>query len=238
MGGLGARFAQAGFTLPKPLIPVDGKPMFLKALSSLEGWDAPRRHTAVLRREHQEQFRLGTLLREALPTLEVLLLEEMTRGAVETCLAAAPRMAGDAGLLVLDCDLWFHSRPYAELVQASLADPARLAGGLLTFAASDPRYSYAQVDSAGRVMRTAEKVVISDRAIAGAYYFATESHFLRVARRLLDEPLGPEMKEYYLSYLYNLLLEEGGVVHAAPIQGYASFGTPEELERYQAERAR
>ncbi|HLL06551.1 MAG TPA: NTP transferase domain-containing protein [Myxococcaceae bacterium] len=233
MAGLGSRFSEAGFTTPKPLIPVDGMPMFLKALSSLDGWDMERVFTVVLRRQHETEFQLGTLLQKHLPSCRVVLLENMTRGAVETCLAAEHLMEGSRGLLVMDCDLWFRSLTYRDLVRASLEDKDPLSGGLLTFEAKDARYSYAQLEG-GRVVRTAEKQVISDSAITGAYYFATEQHFLRVAKALMARNLSSEMKEYYLSLLYNLLLAEGGQVKAARVESFASFGTPEELRRYEA----
>ena len=34
MAGEGKRFKDAGYTIPKPLIEVDGKPMVIKALQS------------------------------------------------------------------------------------------------------------------------------------------------------------------------------------------------------------
>ncbi|WP_163867639.1 NTP transferase domain-containing protein [Myxococcus eversor] len=235
MAGLGSRFASAGFTTPKPLIPVDGVPMVLKALSSLSDWGLEVVHTAVVRRPHEEEFQLATRLREAVPGLEVVMLEEMTRGAVETALAAAGRMTGERGLLVMDCDLWFDSPAYRDLVRGALQDDdAPLAGGLLTFPSQLPRYSYAQCEGA-RVTRTAEKVVISDSAIMGAYFFATERHFLTAGQHLMERPISEGMREYYLSLLYNLLLEAGGTVRAARVSRYASFGTPEELRQYQVE---
>ncbi|HSX29838.1 MAG TPA: hypothetical protein VLE73_04750 [Candidatus Saccharimonadales bacterium] len=45
MAGAGSRFAKAGFTTPKPLIQVDGKPMFMKALSALEPIKANKHYT-------------------------------------------------------------------------------------------------------------------------------------------------------------------------------------------------
>lgn len=233
MGGLGSRFADAGYELPKPLVPVDGVPMFRKALSSLDGWEVPAVTTAVLRAEHEEEFGLATRIRDELPGARVVVIEELTRGAVETCLAAEPLMTGDRGLLVLDCDLWFRSEAYGALVRDVLGGERELAAGLLTFRSDLARYSYAEL-AGGRVVRTAEKVVISEHALAGAWFFGTEGTFLRAARALLERNLSAEMPEFYLSLLYNLILAEGGAVEAAEVEDYASFGTPEELERYRA----
>jgi dTDP-glucose pyrophosphorylase len=237
MAGLGSRFSDAGFTTPKPLIPVDGMPMFLKALSSLEGWGLQTTHTFIVRRQHETEFQLATLIQRHLPTAQVVIIEEMTRGAVETCLRAEHLMkGGERGVLVMDCDLWFQSRPYGELVRASLAGKEPMVGGLLTFPSREPRYSYALCEGE-RVVRTAEKKVISDSAIMGAYFFATERHFLDAAHQLMARNISAEMREYYLSLLYNILLEQGGTVKAARVERYASFGTPEELRHYQAQGA-
>jgi len=235
MAGLGSRFSDAGFTTPKPLIPVDGMPMFLKALSSLEGWGLETSQTLILRRQHETEFQLATLIQRHLPSCQVVIIEEMTRGAVETCLRAEHLMKGDRGVLVMDCDLWFHSTRYRDLVRAALTDAEPLAGGLLTFSSQEPRYSYALCEGE-RVVRTAEKKVISDSAIVGAYFFGTERLFLHAAKKLMERNISADMREYYLSLLYNLLLEEGGVVKAARVEGYASFGTPEELRLYQQGR--
>jgi dTDP-glucose pyrophosphorylase len=235
MAGLGSRFSDAGFTTPKPLIPVDGMPMFLKALSSLEGWGLRTSQTLILRRQHETEFQLATLIQRHLPSCQVVIIEEMTRGAVETCLRAEHLMKGERGVLVMDCDLWFDSPRYRELVRAALADSEPLAGGLLTFPSQEPRYSYALCEGE-RVVRTAEKKVISDSAIVGAYFFGTERLFLGAAKKLMERNISADMREYYLSLLYNILLEEGGSVKAARVEGYASFGTPEELRHYQQGR--
>lgn len=40
MAGAGSRFAQEGYDLPKPLIPVDGVPMIVRAVQTLPRYDA------------------------------------------------------------------------------------------------------------------------------------------------------------------------------------------------------
>lgn len=231
MAGLGSRFSQAGFELPKPLIPVDGQPMVLKALSSLEGFGVPLQVTVVLRRVHEQEFQLASLLQKALPDSKIVIIDDMTRGAVETCLRAEPEMKGDRGLLVMDCDLWFRSPAYAELIRGTLSSEDGPAGALLNFEADAPRYSYAEREGF-RVLRTAEKKVISKHAVVGAYFFSHERTFLDVAHQLMGRNLTGDVKEYYLSLLYNLLLERGDRIEARDVEAYASFGTPEELAAY------
>ena len=157
-----------------------------------------------------------------------------TRGAVETCLVAEPAIDDEDAVVVMDCDLEFRSRRYNELVAAALAVPADEAdgGALVSFESDNPRYSYAQVDDEGRVLRTAEKEPISSHALCGAYFFGSGKDFKRIAHQLIDD--GTHGKpEFYVSLLYNYLLAEGKVVRLATMEEYYSYGTPEELKNFQ-----
>ena len=110
-----------------------------------------------------------------------------------------------------------------------------MAGRVISFKADHPRYSYAEVDADDHVVRTAEKKVISSHALAGAYYFARGADFLRVAKELVRrfEQADLNVKELYLSLLYNLLLEEKRTIILHRLEQYRSFGTPEELQGLQ-----
>jgi dTDP-glucose pyrophosphorylase len=234
MAGLGSRFANAGYELPKPLIPVDGMPMFRKALSSVANIKASKRFYFVIRQQHVDEQQLGQLIRDALPEANIIVLPEMTRGAAETALAAAPQLDLDDGLIIMDCDLWFQSASYDHMVEAALNEANEIAGGLLTFTADNPRYSYAKFGDDNIVTETAEKQVISDHAITGAYFFAAARQFTESAEVLLAQPINDNMPEYYLSLLYNILISGGKKIQAATVDEFASFGIPEELEQYQA----
>ncbi len=234
MAGRGSRFANAGFTTPKPLIEVDGQAMFMKALSSLDGIKATKHYTIVMRKEHDEQYKLQEKIKAILPSANIVLTDEEPTGALRDAYRAKPHIKAGEGVIILDCDLWFHSQPYYDMVQDSLSGKSDIQGGLLTFEAHEPRYSYAEVDANWNVKRTAEKVVISDRAITGAYYIATAETFDTSAQELLAQPLTPEMPEYYVSHIFNTILKNGGKVKAAPVEQFASFGTPEELAEYEA----
>lgn len=233
MAGRGSRFAKAGFTTPKPLIEVDGMPMFIKALSSLDDIQANKHYTIIIRAEHEKEYNLSGQLKKVLPEANVVITDEEPTGALRDAYRAKPHMQPNQGIVLLDCDLWFQSKPYYQMVQDSLAGKNDIAGGLLTFEADNPRYSYAEVNENWMVIRTAEKEVISNRAITGAYYIADTDTFIKAADELLAQPLTDKMPEYYISHIYNVLLEQGGKIKATPVEQFASFGTPEELAAYE-----
>lgn len=232
MSGRGSRFTKAGITTPKPLITVDGKPMFMKALESLDAIDCEKKYTIIIRSEHVEQYNLAKKLADYLDKVNIIITSEEPIGPVVDAYRAEKYVLSGEGMMVMDCDMWFQSEGYNQMVQASLNGESDIAGGLLTFPADNPRYSYAKFGQDGIVTETAEKSVISGDAITGAYFFATTEDFLRAAKELLKKPLDEKMPEYYMSLLYNILIDEGKKIKAARVDEFASFGTPEELEAY------
>ncbi len=232
MAGLGSRFIGANYSVPKPLIEVDGMPMFKKALTSLERIEVTKNYFFIIRQEHVDSYKLDALILNIIPEATVIILPKLTRGAAESALGAKGMLNPSDGLILLDCDVCFNSPAYDAMVEQTLKNESDIDAGLLTFRANDPRYSYAVVDSHGNVIEIAEKKVISHSAITGAYFFGRAGSFVKAAETLLANPISDTMKEYYISYVYDILLHQGNVVHAVTAEQFASFGTPEELNAY------
>ena len=233
MAGEGSRFAKAGWTTPKPLIELRGVPLFQRAIGSVAIEGVDMKYSFIVRQEHIDSQHIDRLITDILPEARIFSVLKTTRGAVETCLVAESAIDDEDAVVVMDCDLEFRSVRYNELVKRALSVPAAEAdgGALVSFESGNPRYSYAQVDETGRVLRTAEKEPISNHALCGAYFFGSGKDFKRIAHQLLDD--GTHGKaEFYVSLLYNYLLAEGKVVRLATMEEYYSYGTPEELMRY------
>jgi NDP-sugar pyrophosphorylase family protein len=232
MGGLGTRFRKVGIATPKPLIEVDGLPMFQRALRSFEPWPGEKSVTVVIRTDDDAEFKIAERVTDVEPSATVVFLDHNTRGAVETCLEARDRLDPDEPLVIMDCDIAFESPEYFRALAAAVTAQAEDAL-LLSFRSSDPRYSFAEAGSDGRVVRTAEKQPISENALMGVYSFASAGVFLEAADRLMERQIGAEMPEYYVSLVFNELIGAGrrvGLVHG----DFYCFGTPEELARYVA----
>lgn len=230
MAGEGSRFRNAGWATPKPLIELKGKPLFVRAIESVKVDGAPMKYSFIVRQEHIDDYAIDKGIHEILPDAMVYSVEKTTRGAVETCLIAEEGIADDDAVVVMDCDLEFRSEAYKRIIEDCLKDKNATGGALVSFESDLPKYSYAEVDCKGNVTRTAEKEVISNHALCGAYFFASGKEFKEVAQKLLDAPM--EKPEFYVSLLYNYLLSNGDTVKLAPMEEYHSYGTPEELKQY------
>ncbi len=230
MAGEGSRFRDAGWTTPKPLIELKGKPLFMRAIESVKVDGAPMKYSFIVRQEHIDKYAVDKGIREIIPDAMVYSVVKTTRGAVETCLVAEEGIGDDDAVVVMDCDLEFSSEAYSRIIEESLRSDNASGGALVSFESDLPKYSYAELDEKGNVTRTAEKEVISSHALCGAYFFASGREFKEAAHRLLAAPM--EKPEFYVSLLYNSLLAAGDEVKLAPMEIYRSYGTPEELQHW------
>lgn len=233
MAGEGSRFLKEGWTTPKPLILLEGEPLFRHAINSVNLPGVEKKYSFIVRQEHIDNYGIDKGIRSYVPDANIFSVVKTTRGAVETCLLAESAIADDDALIVMDCDLEFRSEIFLGIILNMLKQsPSEVNGGaLVSFKSCDACYSYAELDENGFVTRTAEKEVISSNALCGAYFFSTGKRFKEVAHQLLEER-GFKKPEYYVSLLYNYLLEKGETVRLASLDEYRSFGTPNELKRY------
>ncbi|MGY1623513.1 glycosyltransferase family 2 protein [Geodermatophilus sp. SYSU D00965] len=230
MGGLGTRFRKVGVTTPKPLIEVDGAPMFQRALRSFAPWTGEKTVTVVVRADDDREHGLARQVLAAEPSADIVLLDHDTRGAVETCLEARDSLDPDQPLVIMDCDIAFDSPEYFRVL-AQAAQTRDVDGLLLSFRSTEPRYSFAEVGPDGLVVRTAEKQAISSDALMGVYSFTSARVFLEAADRLMAKQIDAAMPEYYVSLVFNELITSGRRVGLVRGDFYC-FGTPEELAAY------
>jgi NDP-sugar pyrophosphorylase family protein len=224
MAGLGSRFSRAGFTVPKPLIEVRGRPMYALAVDSLPLEHATRLVFVLL--SSQPEF--GTLRADILERYAqydpiVLDVPTPTEGQAITVLRACEWINEATPLLIHNADTAFVADPnWTEEASRTGCD-----GALAVFQSAEPRWSFSREDESGRVVEVQEKQVISPWASTGTYWFRHGADFVRLAR--VRELQGRrEAAEYYVAPLYNDLIEEGGHVRNFLIEQIQCFGTPED----------
>ncbi len=222
MGGAGTRFLNNGFECPKPLIELKGRPFFAWAADSIIGRLPLKSLTFVVLQDHIDRFQIDRKIHEYAPEAAIRVLPQVLNGAVLTCMEGAKAVENDDPVLFCDCDLAFHSDSLYQYYSQKEIDAA---GSLVTFSSDLPRYSYARKNDEGFVVETAEKKVISNEAICGAYGFRNKDIFLSAADRYMDTCT---YKEYFMSGIYNLLISDGERVRSFPTDRFISFGTPEE----------
>ena len=132
MAGAGSRFQKAGYTFPKPLIEVNGKPMIQVVVENL---NIDAKHIFVVQKEHYEQYNLKHLLGLISPGCEVVQVDGMTEGAACTTLLAKEFIDNDEPLLYANSDQYL-DWDSNEFMYSMIADDVD--GGMLTFTATHP----------------------------------------------------------------------------------------------------
>jgi len=226
--GLGERFRAVGYDMVKPLIPVYGKPMIDRVISSLQMETAMDEYFVVVNWEDSLDhpvIRLETHVK--------------TSGAAETVLLALKSVpqAVDSSLLLVDCDAVYHCDVISKFRDFE-SDPT-IRAGVLCFAervearTSKPKYSYVRTDALQRVVEIAEKKRVGPLANTGAYWFASSKEFLQCAEQVLRDG-SYQQGEAYISCVLQQYLVMGKAIEAVEIaeEEYSNIGTPDSLETY------
>ena len=207
MGGRGYRFFKDGYSMPKPLIELNGKPFFYWSAQSVMKFVDVADISFVVLQEHIDHFEIDQKIKEYYPQARIVVIPEVLPGAVMTCLEGVKGLDGGAPLLFNDCDHMFVCRDFYDFCAAG--DFSAPDAALLTFTSDVPKYSFAKLDEAGRVLYTVEKQAVSTHAICGAYYFSRPEVFVSAAEKYLTSC---SYEEFFMSGVYNVLIDGGADV--------------------------
>ncbi|MHA6129403.1 glycosyltransferase family 2 protein [Pseudomonas fluorescens group sp. PF-1] len=231
MAGRGSRFANAGFTDPKPLIPIHGIPMIRLVIENLSP-QAEHRFIFVCQRDHFSEYGLDVLLPQWTKNFEVVLLDGITQGAACTVLAAKHLINSENPLMIANSDQYVDTSIDDYL---GTLDQYSLDGLIMTMTASDPKWSFAATDADGHVTRVAEKDPISEDATVGIYNFSKGSDFVSAAEAMIEANERVN-GEFYVAPVYNRMIESGSKVGIYGIgtdgEGMYGLGTPPDLEAF------
>ena len=231
MAGRGRRFAEAGYAMPKPLVPLHGIPMIEAVIDNIRP-RRPHRFIFLALEEHLADSELRAVLDRVAPGGLVVPVRGVTEGAACTVLLARRDIDSEDPLVVANCDQWVNA-DMNSFVDELIRGPA--GGRILTMEADDSRWSFVGFDESGRVSRVVEKEVISNVATVGIYGFRKGGDFVRAADRMIARNLRVN-GEFYLAPVYNELIALGKPVAVHPVgrlgEGMHGLGTPEDVERF------
>ena len=229
MAGAGSRFEKAGYTFPKPLIEVDGKPMIQVVVENL---NIDAQHIFIVQKEHYEKYNLQYLLNLIAPGCEIVQVDGVTEGAACTTLLAKEFINNDEPLLTANSDQFvdWNSNEFLYSMQASGVD-----GGILTFESVHPKWSFAKLDENGFVSEVAEKKPISDKATVGVYYWAKGSDYVKYAERMIANDTRVN-GEFYVCPVFNEAVSDEKKIKTFHVDKMWGLGTPEDLEVFLNDR--
>ena len=225
MAGAGSRFSQAGYTFPKPLIEVDGKPMIELVVNNL---NIEANFIFIVQKEHYEKYNLKYLLNLIALDCNIVQVDGITEGAACTTLLAKDLINNNEPLVIANSDQYieWNSNECMYAFSADLID-----GGILTFEAHHPKWSYARIGEDGFVAEVAEKKVISNDATVGIYYWKKGSDYVKYAEQMIEKNIRVN-NEFYVCPVFNEAINDGKKIRIKKIDNMWGIGTPEDLNYF------
>jgi HAD superfamily hydrolase (TIGR01509 family) len=225
MAGAGSRFAAAGYTFPKPLIEVNGKPMIQVVTENL---NVEAHFIYIVQKEHYDKYNLKQLLNLISPGCDIVQVNSLTEGAACTTLLAKELINNDEPLLMANSDQYVEWNSN-ECLYAFTADGVD--GGIVTFRATHPKWSFAKLGDDGFVTEVAEKNPISNIATVGIYYWKKGSDYVKYAEQMIEKNIRTN-GEFYVCPVFNEAIGDGKKIRVKDIPKMWGIGTPEDLNYF------
>jgi dTDP-glucose pyrophosphorylase len=227
MAGEGSRFRQAGFTVPKYEIEVQGRTLFGWSMESLRNFiSAGCEFIFVARsRDDVQTFIAAECAGMGIRSFRVVTLDVLTDGQATTAMLARPMITSEKAPLAI-----YNIDTYVE-PSAIRIDQIRGKGWIPCFPGEGDKWSFASVDASGRVLEVREKKRISPHATVGLYWFDSFARFAAAYNAYYSRAERLEARERYIAPLYNQLIQEGAdvYIHEIAATDVYPLGTPEDV---------
>lgn len=237
MAGLGQRFADAGYTTPKPLIPICGVPMVVRAVQDLP---QAGHIVFVVHPRHIEEYQVDRALRRHFPGCSVAVTPGLTEGQACTVRLGCEEIDLDDDVLVCACDNthvydaarfdFLRRESGAEVIIWTYRNDARVLRSPKSFGWVRTRPNQVEVVDVSCKQPISE-TPIKDHVVSGTFWFSS-GRGMRDAIDLLVASNRRVRNEFYLDVVPNLYLEASRLVLAFEVEKYIGWGTPDEFEDF------
>lgn len=235
MAGTGNRFVQKGYSDPKPLILANGK-MIIEYI--LDMFPSEQKVSFICNDKHLKETKMSSILKKLRPNSNIFEIKQHKLGPVYTVLPFLPYIENDQPVIISYCDnpLVWDYKEFLKYVEENNLD-----GCILTHSGFHPHTlnntKMAFLKTKGILMEEIkEKECYTDNpmeehASTGIYYFKNGNIFKKYCELAIEKELTYN-GEYYITLLYNLLVQDGLRVGWYDTEYALVFGTPEELENF------
>lgn len=235
LAGHSRRFVDAGYTLPKFLIELDGAPVLEHVLDMFSHDDTF--HFVINENQDAEVPNLASYLRSVRKNSHVNTIEPHELGPVHSARLASSVPAGSP-IIISYCD-FFVDWDYAHFLDSVAGYKSAIPAfsGVHPASFGNTNYAYMQVDADGHLIELREKQSFTSNrheelASAGLYYFDQWSTFCNYSQKLDRVGFG-NLREGYVSLLANLIIADGHLVKVTSVEKFICFGTPEDVAQYE-----
>lgn len=234
MAGEGARFKNEGFTIPKPLINVDGNYMIFQTINCL-----PKTEKIVyIVKDNILSDSVKNTLASTADDVEIVSIQKLTEGQACTCLAGMHKINLSKPLLVAPCDngmIW-EDEKFISLINKGNDIICWTFTKHLTIKHKPEAWGYVKIDEEDNAINVSVKKPFSDdpyseHCIIGTFWFRSGKLFRDLAEELIASNLRVN-NEFYVDSIIGLAIKKGNKVKVFDVDKYISWGKPEDLFEY------
>lgn len=227
MAGKSSRFFEAGYTLPKYKLPLNGKTVFAEAVCSFKKYFHTDFFLFITRSDHgARDFVKKECLSLGINNFEIVKLDEDTRGQADTV-----KIGLEKSKLSINEEMYIFN---IDSIRINFIKPTSIflqntAGYLEVFKGDGEHWSFIEALPNNFVKRTTEKIRISDLCSNGLYYFSSTKIFKQFFTHF--EKIN-EYGELFLAPIYNILINNKLNVKYVLLEKDQTLfsGTPKEYE--------
>ena len=240
MAGLGQRFAGEGYSLPKPLIPVSGKPMVVQAIADLP----PALHHAFIMRSDMTGYEdISLVLGSAYSNTVIETIPSVTQGQACTALIGLDALENKLGEVpgpitfgACDNGALYDYAAFSRLVDNPDVDVIVWGARGHANAVRHP-HMYGWIDEVdGNIRGISVKEPLSkpetDPIVIGTFTFRRAEDYRRVLDHLIARE-GLVNGEFYIDSCINDAIDLGLRCYMFEADSFLSWGTPNDLRTFE-----
>lgn len=237
MSGIGKRFLEAGYTDPKPLIPVEGKPIIQHVVERFDTENDT--FIFVCNEPHLRDTPMRSVLERIVKNKTIVAVPQEKYGPVWATLQASHLIQDDEAYVVNYCDFSWRW-DYNDFKKMML--DTRCDGSVISYKGFHPHllgpntYASMRATPDHRMIEIREKYSFTPNKMdcyqsSGTYYFSKGSYIKKYFRQLMNKKIDLN-GEYYVSLVYNELKTDGLDIFIYEIPYFLQWGTPADLKEY------
>ena len=246
MSGIGQRFIDAGYTEPKPLIQVDGKPIIEHVVNLFPG---EQNIKFICNDMHLEKSNMKNILKKICPSCNIYSVPVNDRqGPVHAVSLIFDTIDDEKEVIISYCDYgtyWNYNNFLKDARDNNAKGAIACYKGFHPHMLGTDNYAFLkEVDDNPNWMEAIQEKQpftnnrMNEYASNGTYYFKSGKILKKYFKMLIDREIKIK-NEYYVSMVYNLLIEEEEEnnknklkVRIFEIENMLQWGTPCDLEIY------
>lgn len=237
MAGKGSRFSEVGYHIPKPMLDVNGYPMFIQAIKCLP---IEEKYIFVCLKEHVDLYNIDKIIKAHYPDAQIVEINEVTEGQACTCEIGINKCSIDLenSLTITACDNGVHYdvELYEKILKNNDYDVIVWSFNNNPTSKNNPQmYAWLDVDENGYIRDVSVKKPFENKknihAIIGTMYFKKGSYYMDGLNMIYNENIRTN-GEFYVDNMLKPMIEKGYRIKNFSVNSYICWGTPDDYKTY------